>query len=124
MQIPIQPLTPTTSDPDLPNFVDQMTVVTTKETSARNPQVNQDLISKCLVAKDHLDEVELESRFHFNKHLDYPNIHTVTLFKADTLGNATNLQFGILDDMADVLRPADSVVLPFLTVQKEAVSKT
>jgi hypothetical protein len=105
-----------------PNFVDQMMVATTKETSARNPQVNQDLISKCLVAKDHLDEVELESRFHLNKHLDYPNIHIVTLFKADTLGNATNLHFGILDGRADV-RPVDSVVLPFLTIQKEAVSK-
>jgi hypothetical protein len=106
-----------------PNFVNQMMVVTTKKTSVRNPQVNQDLISKCLVAKDHLDEVELESRFHFYKHLDYPNIHAVTLFKADTLGNATNVHFGILDDRADV-RPADSVVLSFLTIQKEAVSKT
>jgi hypothetical protein len=98
-------------------------VVTTKETSTRNPEVNQDLISKCLIAKDDLDEVELESRFHFNKHLDYLSIHRVTLFKADALGNTTNLHFGILDDRAHV-RPADSVVFLFLTIQKEAVSKT
>ena len=47
----------------------------------------------------------------------------MTLFNTDALGNATDLHFRILDDRTNI-GPDDDVILSFLTVKEEAVSKS
>jgi hypothetical protein len=106
-----------------PYLIDEKVVVALKSTGLFNPQVNKNLVSKCLITKDDLDLVEAVSRFHFYQHLGDPDIHRMTLFYNDALLNATNFQFRILDDRANIWL-ACNVVLSFLTIKKKAVTKT
>jgi hypothetical protein len=100
-----------------------MVVVTSKSTRLFNPQVNKNLVSKCLITKDDLDSVEAVSGFPFYQHLDDPDIHMMALFYNDSFRNATNCHFQIFDDRANI-RPACNVVLSFLTIKKKTVTKT
>ena len=106
-----------------PYLVDEMVVVTSKSTRLFNPQVNKNLVSKCLITKDDPDSVKAVSGFHFYQHLGDPDIHTMALFYNHAFCNTTNLHFRIFDDRANI-RPACNVVLSFLTIKEKTVTKT
>ena len=100
-----------------------MIVVATEGTSSWYVQVNQNSLSESLIAEHEDKGVEMILTFHVHEHEDNPKIHTMTLFNTDVLSSATNLHFQILDDRTNV-GPANIVVLSFLTVKEEAVSKS
>jgi hypothetical protein len=77
-----------------PHFIDEMVTIPTEDTGFLDPQVNQYLVGESLITKYDLDGVEIESRFHFGKHLGDPHIHTrMTFFNTDALSNTTNFHF-------------------------------
>jgi hypothetical protein len=45
-----------------------MMVVATEDTSGSDVQVSQNLVSQSLIPKDDVNEAQVESRFHFDKH--------------------------------------------------------
>jgi hypothetical protein len=78
-----------------PDFMDYMVVVTTPQRTQVAMIPSKSIIIfriwtiRCLIAKDDLNEVEIESRFHFDKYLDY-------LYDG-SLQDRTNLHLQILD---------------------------
>jgi hypothetical protein len=106
------------------DFMDLMVVVTMEDTGCCNIQVYQSFLGESLVSKDLVKEAEIAPWFHVGKkYTDNPNIHMMALFKTYALSNTTDLHFGILDDRTNI-GPANNVVLSFLTVKEEAVSKS